>query len=95
MCGVDAEFWTSFPDVALTLFCSMPGGSVAIAEARDRVENVVHGRGWREANFVPPSLVHVDQVELPLATDAVYIGIGSFGPAGSSVRPHHAMVKPV
>ena len=56
----------------------MPGGSVAIAGARKKVESFVWGRGWCEANFVPPSLVHCDRVELPLATDAVYIGMGSF-----------------
>ena len=86
MCGVGAEFRSTSPEVALTLFCSMPGGSVAIAEARDRVEVLMHGSGWRDANFVPPSLVLAAQVELPLPADSVYIGIGSFGPAGSAAR---------
>ena len=34
----------------------------------------------------PPSVVHSESVVLPLDTDAVYIGVGSFGPAGCSVR---------
>ena len=64
----------------------MPAGSVAIAEARFKVQSLMWGCGWRQANFAPPSIVVMEAVDLPLATHTVYIGGGSFGPAGSSAR---------
>lgn len=72
--------------MALTFFSTVPAGSVAIAEAREKVNNFVFGRGWRKAGSKPPTVLHYKRVCLPLDSDCVYIGVGSFGTPGCDVR---------
>ena len=64
----------------------MPGGSAAIAGAREKVSSFVFGCGWRKAIGKPPSVLHYERVVLPLDTDYVYISVSSVDPAGCGVR---------